>query len=239
MNLVLLFPEDFVDDDHVRLSGRRALHVRTVHRATVGTSLRVGLVNGRIGSGVVRRVIEDDVELEIALTEPPPLPLPLTLLLALPRPKALKRILQGVTALGVKRIMLVNSYRVEKSYWLSPLLTPEALREQLVLGLEQCCDTALPEVMLRQRFKPFVEDEVTALTRGHTALVAHPAAAQACPRGIDAPILLAVGPEGGFVQYEIDLLTAHGFQAVSLGPRRLRVDQAIPALAGRLFSGDV
>lgn len=235
MNLILLFPSDFVTTDRVRLDGRRATHVRDVHRANVGSSLRVGVVGDRIGAGVVTLLTASAIELEVRLTEGPPPPLPLTLVLALPRPKALKRILQGVAALGIKRLVLVNSARVEKSYWLSPLLTPPVIAEQLVLGMEQSCDTVMPEVLQRPRFKPFVEDEMPTLTGGHVALVAHPAAEESCPRAMDRPVVLAVGPEGGFVQYEVDLLTAHGFHPVSLGPRRLRVEQVIPALVGRLF----
>ena len=235
MNLVLLFADDFVAVDRVRLDGRRAAHIRDVHRAAVGASLRVGLNGDRIGTGVVVSLAPSIVELEISLTDPPPPPLPLTLVLALPRPKALKRVLQSVASLGIKRLVLVNSVRVEKSYWLSPLLQPAALREQLILGLEQGCDTAIPEVLLRQRFKPFVEDEIAGFAAAHLAIVAHPAAASPCPHGADRPVVLAVGPEGGFVPYEIDLLAAQGFCPVTLGPRRLRVEQAIPTLVGRLF----
>ena len=72
----------------------------------------------------------------------------LALLLALPRPKMLKRVLQSVTSLGVKQLYLLNSYRVEKSYWGSPLLQADKLQEQLLLGLEQACDTILPQVHL-------------------------------------------------------------------------------------------
>lgn len=235
MNLILLFPDDFLAPDRAVLHGRRAAHVRNVHRAAVGSSLRVGRLDDRIGTGVVTVLAEEKVELEVRLMELPPAALPLTLLLALPRPKSVKRILQTVAALGVKRIVLMNSWRVEKSYWLSPLLAPEAIREQLVLGLEQACDTVMPEVALRPRFKPFVEDEVPLLVQGRMALVAHPAASTVCPRAVEPPVLLAVGPEGGFVQYEVDLLRAQGFRAVSLGPRRLRVEQAIPVLVSRLF----
>jgi len=235
MNLVLLFEEDFVGPQRVRLAGRRLQHVLAVHRARVGDELRVGLVNAQLGTGVISSLSSDVLEMEVRLDQPPPPPLPVTLLLALPRPKSLKKVLQAATAMGVKRIVLMATWRVEKSFWDSPALHPDGLREQMVLGLEQARDTVLPEITLRRRFRPFAEDEVPGLARATRALLAHPPASQPCPRAVRGPVTLAVGPEGGFIPYEVELLQAHGFAAVSLGPRVLRVEQALPALVGRLF----
>ena len=235
MNLILLFEEDFVGPQRVRISGRRLQHVLAVHRARVGDDLCVGRVNAQLGAGKITSLGEGALEMEVRLDQPPPAVLPVTLLLALPRPKSLKKVLQAVTAMGVKRIVLMATWRVEKSFWDSPVLRPEGLREQLVLGLEQARDTVLPEISVRKRFKPFVEDEVPDLIRGTRALVAHPAARQPCPRDVREPVTLAVGPEGGFIPYEVELLQAHGFEAVSLGARSLRVEHAVPALLGRLL----
>jgi len=235
MNLILLFEEDFIGDQRVRLCARRREHVQTVHRAELGDQLAVGLLNGAIGTGEVVLNKPDTLELQVDLQQPPPPALPLTLLLALPRPKMLKRVLQTVTAMGVKKLILINSYRVEKSYWQTPILQAENLRQQLVLGLEQAKDTQLPEVILRKRFKPFVEDELPALVGDSRALVAHPNTLNACPRHINSATTLAIGPEGGFIEYEIEKLAEVGFEAVHLGPRILRVENAVPAILGRLF----
>lgn len=236
MNLILLFSEDFVGRGPlVRLQGRRCRHVREVHRAAVGDRLCVGMAGGRIGTALVTRIGETALEMEVHFDREPPAPLPLTLVLALPRPKVLRRVLVSAASMGVKSIVLLNTWRVEKSYWQSPVLAPEAIREQLVLGLEQARDTLLPEVLLRPRFKPFVEDELPALTEGALALVGHPGSAEPCPRQLDGPACLAIGPEGGFIPYEIDKLCEGGFQPVHLGERILRVEAAVPALLGRLF----
>lgn len=235
MNLILIEPADLIaGTGRARLNDRRLQHVRDIHRAALGDRLRVGMLNGPLGFGTVVR-LDDVLELELALTETAPPPLPVTVLLALPRPKALRRLLQGLTAMGVKSIFLMNAWRVEKSYWQSPLLAPEMLQQQLVLGLEQARDTQLPAVALRPRFKPFIEDEIPAIAAGSLTLVAHPDADEACPRNIGAAVTLAIGPEGGFIQYEVDLLRAHGFLPVTLGPRRLRVEQAVATLLGRMF----
>lgn len=235
MNLLLLEDGDFVAPDRVRLQGRRLQHLREVHRAECGDSLRVGRLGGLMGRGELQSLNAEQAELQISLDTPPPAKLPLTLLLALPRPKMLKRVLQTVASMGVPRLVLLNSYRVEKSFWQTPFLDAAAIREQLVLGLEQARDTVLPEVSIEQRFKPFVEDRLPALAAGTRGLLGHPGDYPACPRALDGAVTLAIGPEGGWIPYEVDKLQAAGLQAVQLGERILRVETAVTALLARLF----
>ncbi|NOQ41903.1 MAG: 16S rRNA (uracil(1498)-N(3))-methyltransferase [Desulfuromusa sp.] len=235
MNLILLHDEDFTGQGQVQLRGRRLQHILKIQRATIGDKLRVGMVNGLIGTGKIVSLTDHELEMEIRLEQEPPKPLPVTLLLALPRPKMLKRILQSISSLGVKKIYLINSYRVDKSFWGSPLLQPEKLQEQLLLGLEQARDTILPEIALRPRFKPFVEDELPKISKGTTAYVAHPGAESTCPRVFMKPATLAIGPEGGFIPYEVEKLQSCGFIPISLGERILRVETAVPVLLSRLL----
>lgn len=236
MNLILLLDNDFVSPSCAIIHDRRRVrHIVDVQAAKVGDQLKTGRLNGWMGLGTITRLDDECIEFDLSLKDAPPAPLPLTLILALPRPKMLKRILQTVSTLGVKDIVLINSYRVEKSYWQTPLLTPEAIQEQLILGLEQGGDTQMPKLRLAKRFKPFVEDELPQLIQGSRALVAHPYHADECPRTLNESVCLAVGPEGGFIEYEIDLLTRCGFQAVHLGERIMRVETAVPFLLSRLF----
>jgi 16S rRNA (uracil1498-N3)-methyltransferase len=237
LNLVLLSEADFVAPGRVRLAGRRFAHVRGVHRAAVGDSLVVGLEGGQVGQGKIVSLDEAAVELEVSLAAAPPPKLPLTLVLALPRPKVLNRVVAAATSLGVARLFLINSWRVEKAYWSSPRVGADNLRAQRVLGLEQARDTVLPELHLRRLFVPFVREELPAIVAGGTALVAHPHADAPAPRALpaDAPVTLAVGPEGGFIPAEVASLTEVGFRPVSLGPRVLRVETAVATLIGRMF----
>jgi 16S rRNA (uracil1498-N3)-methyltransferase len=235
VNLILLFPEDFLDDHRVALTGRRLAHVAQVHRAAAGDALIVGVADGRIGRGEITRLDATSLEMHVTLTADPPPPLPLTLVLALPRPKVLNRVIAGATSLGVKRIYLINAWRVEKSYWKSPRLSAENLLAQRILGLEQARDTALPVIELRRFFRPFVEDELPAIARESLALAAHPSAATECPRNVDRAVTLAIGPEGGFIAEEVASLERIGFTPVALGPRILRVETAVATVLGRLF----
>ncbi|MCB1660289.1 MAG: 16S rRNA (uracil(1498)-N(3))-methyltransferase, partial [Pseudomonadales bacterium] len=176
MNLIILTPQDCPQSNIAHLTGRRLQHVLEVHQAQVGQQLRVGMLNGLMGNAEVVHLDKQSLQLRFELDQAPPAKLPLTLLLALPRPKMLKRIFQTVATMGVERVVLMNSYRVEKSFWDSPFLQPDAIQEQLILGLEQGKDTVLPEIILEKRFKPFVEDRLSSLAGDSLKLVAHPVA---------------------------------------------------------------
>lgn len=235
MNLLLLEEADFIAADRAVLSDRRFTHMQEIHRVAVGDSLRVGRIGGLMGQARVERLEGHEAELSLTFDQPPPAKLPLTLVLALPRPKMLRRVFQTVATMGVAKLVLVNSYRVEKSFWQTPFLDPEAIRDNLILGLEQARDTVLPEVIIEKRFKPFVEDRLPAIAGGTLGLVGHPGNHPPCPRGVSEPVTLAIGPEGGWIPYEIDLLGKAGLNPVQLGDRILRVETAVTALLARLF----
>lgn len=234
MNLLLLGPAELREPGTASVSLSRYPPREGLWPPAAGRRLRVGLRDGRIGEAVVTALDDTHAHLSCMLTEDPPPPLPLRILLALPRPKMLRRILRGVAELGVKELWLINSARVEKSYWKSPLLAPETLAAHCAAGLEQAIDTVMPAVRLRPRFKPFVEDELPALCAGSHRLVAHPAALRVATP-VRGHVTLAIGPEGGFTGYEIALLGTAGFESITLGPRVLRVETALPVLAATLL----
>ena len=236
MNLVLLEEADFIAADRVRLTGRRLAHVRDVFRAKPGAELRVGVIGGRIGQGRIVVIDNEQLEMEIALNRDPPDALPLRLILALPRPKVLNRTIAAAASMGIRDIHLINAWRVEKSYWNSPRLCDESLRMQSVLGLEQAGDTVLPTIRLHRLFTPFVREDLPNLIAGRLPLLADPGAEREFPRQVSEPVVLAIGPEGGFIEGELHALREAGFTPVSLGPRVLRVETAIACAVGRLLA---
>ena len=175
--------------------------------------------------------------LEIStLNTPPPAPLPLTLILALPRPRMLQRSLQTIATMGVEKLYLIQTSRVEKSFWQTPLLSTENVHEQLILGLEQGKATHLPEVHLFQRFRPFVEDHLATLCTGKKKFIAHPSSHYDFPQKQNQDsTVLAVGPEGGFIDKEVGAFLGEGFTPIQLGQRILRVETAIPVLLAKLY----
>jgi RsmE family RNA methyltransferase len=238
MNLLLFTDRDRIADNRIRISDRRLTHLRQVHGAQTGDRLRVGEIGGATGEGTIVHLDQVAAELALDLREVPPPKLPLGIVLALPRPKMLRRILRTVAECGVGELHLINSFRVEKSYWQTPVLQPGTLREYLLEGLEQARDTILPQVQLHRGFKPFVEDLLPQLVQGRRALLAHPGDYPACPADAGTPTLMVIGPEGGFIPYEVEKCLAAGCQPVSLGARTLRVETALTAIIGRQLQVD-
>ncbi|MBL1270785.1 MAG: 16S rRNA (uracil(1498)-N(3))-methyltransferase [Halomonas sp.] len=237
MNLILLDPNDLTDDGHACITDpRRLAHLHDVHRSVPGDLLTVGVQGGAMGKAMLKELTTERAYFQLEnLDEPPPPPLPVHLVLALPRPRMLARTLEHVTALGVKEITLLHTKRVEKSYWQSPELRPDKIHQHLVLGLEQARDTQLPSVTLSKGFRPFLEQQLPGLLGERRGLVAHPGMPNACPRDISEPTLLLVGPEGGFIAWEVEQLMLAGCEGMHLGPRILRVETAVTALLSRLF----
>jgi len=233
MNLLLFSDADRLEDNRIRIADLRLQHLQEVIDANEGDSFRVGEINGRMGSGELVRFNRDEAVLEVALdTEPPP-KLPLVLVLALPRPKMLRRILRMVAELGVDELHIINSYRVEKSYWQTPVLDPAVVEDYFLQGLSQSRDTVLPAWQRHRGFKPFVEDIFPGMVEGKRALLAHPGDYPPCPGGGE-PTVLVTGPEGGFIPYEVEKLQEAGCETVSLGPRILRVENAVSALVSKM-----
>lgn len=235
MNIVLLDANQDWSRDIWSIEDQRQIkHLNQHLQLRAGDTLKVGVRDGQRYLTEVQSITAQQIMLRPIQTESVPNKLPVHLILALPRPKVLRRIIMDAVTLGVERISLIHSYRVDKSYWQSPFL--QQLDDYVTLGLEQAGDTIVPEIQLYKRFKPFVEDVLpTLISEQRPAYVAHPYAEQSIPHAIAHGCNLIVGPEGGFIPYEIELLKKNGCQAMSLGNRILRTETAVSNILGRLF----
>ena len=235
MNIVLLDPRQTETEIWSITSKRQLEHLKQHIDVQVGDSLKVGIREGKRYLTEVVEVTEQAIKLKAVKEEVVPGKLAVTLIVAMPRPKVLRRLIMDSVTLGVEKIILLHSYRVDKSYWQTPFL--QQLDQYVTLGLEQAGDTIAPKIEIYKRFKPFVEDVLPSLvTADCPAYVAHPYADMKMPFAIDHPCTIVIGPEGGFIPYEVDLLIKNGCQAVSLGNRILRTETAISYVLGRLFS---
>jgi RsmE family RNA methyltransferase len=217
----------------VTLTDARAAHLADVLRVTPGQTVRVGLLDGPLGTAVVTTTEGRHVAMRCAFEGETPQRPRVDLLLALPRPKVMRRLWAQLAALGVGQIVLTNAERVERNYFDTHVLAPDCYRPLLVEGLQQARDTRLPTVSIHRQFRILVEDRLDTLFQG-VRLVADPRAEtpinQALRSSMAERILIAIGPEGGWNDFELRLLEAHGFQPVGMGRRALRADTACVAL---------
>ncbi len=229
MNRVLLEREE-MREGVATLGGERLVHIRDVLRARPGDRLRAGVVDGMRFEAEVAALDAEACTLRF-VREQPSLPEPeIDLLLALPRPKCLRRLWPQLAAMGVRRLFIANAEKVERSYWGSHLLDPAEYRPLLLEGLAQAGDTRLPRIRIVRRLKPLVEDELASGYATGMKWVAHPGPRRLPAVGAAGPRLLAVGPEGGWSDYELGLFAACGFDTFGLGGRTLRTDTACIAL---------
>ena len=244
MNRILFSAEEVKPDGTVTLSDFRAEHIRNVLHSNMGDTVRTGIINGLAGTSRIERMDADSIRLTTRHDETTPGPW-IDLILATPRPKVLKRLWAQLTALGVGKIVILNAFKVEKCYFDSQWLTPAFYTPLLIEGLMQAGNTRIPEVHIKPRFKPFVEDELDAMFPDTQRLLAHPGAPNTRSAVCHAPVgsdklrpVLAIGPEGGWTDFEMRLLTEKGFAPFSLGPRTLRTDTATIALIAALMAHD-
>jgi RsmE family RNA methyltransferase len=233
VNLLLVEPGELGPDNTCVLDDERARHLRSVLGAHTGMRVRAGIVGGAVGSALVTGDDGARITLRLdALGEPPP-QLPVEVVLALPRPKVLTRVIEACAAFAVRRVDLTNAWRVDKSYLRSPRLEPAALAHAARLGAAQGATTHVPELLVHDRLMALLDARFAA--PGANRLVAHPSA----PPIEDAVITggevaLAIGPEGGWIERELDTFVARGFQPVSLTATVLRVETAVAAALGQL-----
>ena len=249
---IILFEQNEIPDPEPRqivITDHRAKHIVKVIRSEVGDRLGIGVINGRRGCGVVSAITRKypfsvtlDVQFADAEREEQP---PIDLILALPRPIMLRRILSQATTLGIGTFHIIQANRVEKSFWEASLLHPEEYRQHLVTGLEQAVATRLPAVQLHGKFKPFIEDFMpTIISQYSSKILADPRGdmnvAEALVQDGQAATsenkrtLLCIGPEGGWVDYELEKFRAAGCSICTIGPRILKVDTAVIALHSRI-----
>jgi len=211
------------------LSDVRAAHISGVLHAGPGQRVRIGVMDGPRGEGTVITA-GPPVELKCEFESAVPPASAVGLLLAMPRPKVMKRLWAPLASLGVGRIMITNAEKVERNYFDTHWLGVKSYRPLLVEGLQQAGGTRLPAVSVHMRLKPLVEDETGGWA---IKLVADPAASNRLAQ-VHVPqaaaVLIAVGPEGGWTQYELDLFAANGFCGVSMTAPTLRSDVACIAL---------
>lgn len=242
------------------LDQRRVEHIMSTLKTAVGGTLQLGEADGKLGTGIITEItplpkdeqpkkkknqankatyVPHKIVVEVVLDKAPPPPCPVTLIIGLCRAKSFPKIIETCTVLGVKTIYVINTNRVEPGYWHTHTLQEDQIHERLTIGLEQTVDTVYPKVYLCKDLDRFMTKTLPRVMEGcDQNYVAHPdPEGVPCPRGVSAPCNLLIGPEGGFIDPEMERFKEAGFQTITLGDRILPVQTAVHIVLGKL-SGD-
>lgn len=235
MNRIIIEPNECEAGRKLVLSGHRARHILSVLKSVPGDTLKVGLLDGPLGSARVDGAdsLANSVTLSCHFDHEAPERPKVDLFLALPRPKVLKRLFMQLAVMGVDRVFLTRAARVERDYFGTHYLDEKHYRPLLIEGLEQAGDTCLPRVSLHCKFKQLLFDEITEFGPYDAKVIAEPGAhlhVRDVVQSGTGRVLAAIGPEGGWNDFELDQFHRAGFSCIGMGPRILRSDMACISL---------
>ena len=239
VNLLLLQSEEELSPERrFIVTGERAEHIRTVLRAKVGDTVKTGILNGKIGNAVLLELEKGRAVLEAGeFFMSPPEGIPVSLIVSLPRPQSFRKVLHFAVSAGIKDLIFTHSARVEKSYWNSTALSPEKIREGVREGLEQGFGTREPNIRFYRYLKEFLKESETLFPENAKRIIAHPGRPAGELKTEGRELVLAIGPEGGYVESEIRAFAEAGFEPLSFGTHILRVEFAAAFITGFLMGG--
>ncbi|MCB9481197.1 MAG: 16S rRNA (uracil(1498)-N(3))-methyltransferase [Desulfobacteraceae bacterium] len=236
MNILLFDSKDLRPDNTIEISGDKALHIIKVLKLSKNDSIKTGEINGKTGISKILSIKDNKVLLKPCHDKDPAPAIETTLVTALPRPKAARRIIYSAALLGVKKIYLINSSKVEKSYWQSPLIDEPEIEKQLINALEQSVDTVMPQVIKKNLFKPFCEDELPRIIKNSKGYLLDPYSSVPFPREPEKThSIVIIGPDGGFTDYENKKIIEAGAKPYFMGKRILKVETSVVAAISKFI----
>ena len=99
MNLLLIDPININNNQSV-ICEAKSWHILNILKLKTGDKIRVGIINGKIGTGKILSTASGRVTIEIECSIKAPRHPEIQLVLAMPRPKVLRRILKCVSSTG-------------------------------------------------------------------------------------------------------------------------------------------
>ena len=203
--------------------GKDAAHHARVRRLDVGVRVRLVDGVGGIGSGTLVRVAKTHLAVELgeaAAVEPPP---PVHLLVPVADRDRMLWLAEKSAELGV------TSWRPvlwRRSRSVSPRGEgagfQQRVRARMIAALEQSGGAWLP--MLFPDARP--EHAIAATPSEGARILLSPGGRPILAGALRSPVSIALGPEGGFEDDEVDALVAAGFEPASLAESVLRFETA-------------
>jgi len=214
-----------VSGDRLVLDADESRHLLRVHRAQAGAEFEA--VDGR---GNLYLCVLDSADggvafgrIESRSRNAGELPFEMRLLIGMPDFGPIETVVEHAVPLGVTAIDFAVCARSGREPLMENRL--ERLHRIARASLKQSRRTRLPEL----RSSPSLEAAVAALGEADLRLVADAAGPPRIetPAGrIQSVVAMAVGPPGGFIDWELGVLRGAEFRPISLGPSRLTTETA-------------
>jgi 16S rRNA (uracil1498-N3)-methyltransferase len=216
---------DEASGNRAALTGDHADHLVRVLRARTGQEFDIA-TDAMVRRGRIVTIQDGRVEFELGEEVAASPPLDLTLLLAIFKFDRMEWAIEKCTELGASRIVPVMARRTDAHLAASSLKRVERWQRIALQAAEQSRRAAPPEIASPIKLQDVVsltcealrvllaESEPHFLLRD--VLVAHPA----------REIVLAIGPEGGWAEDELQLFEKSGWVSASLGSTILRAETA-------------
>lgn len=238
MNLIILTEDDKIKSNRYKILDNRFTHISKILKLGVNDFIEVGLLNGPTGRAKIVEMNSSEVLIEIFdLKNIPKNKHRIDIICALPRPQTLKKVLNTCATMGVNNLYLIRSEKVEKSYFHSPLLNETKYKKYLIEGLSQGKHTDIPIVSIHNRFKEFFNLPFGKIKNNSICLLANPDSDNYLNNislELNNNIVLAIGPEGGWNEFETNLMEDKGFIKFKLSENILRVENAVTAAISQI-----
>ena len=227
---VFYAPPSQINNGFIELLDQEAAHATKVLRASEGDAIEV--VDGKGGwyNGYIRRITKKSVQIEIAEHQQKN-PVNPGLVLGMGIIKKRDRLefaIEKAVELGVNQIWLFRSEHTVKEN-----VRMDRLKSIAIAAMKQSLRAWLPEIVFYPSFKAVL----SAADRAQIVAAHEKVDTNKTVDGkqVKEKKLLLVGPEGGFSDNEITLLTKHEARMVSLGSNRLRTETAALALLSQFL----
>jgi 16S rRNA (uracil1498-N3)-methyltransferase len=221
---------DEVSENHAALTGEHADHLIRVLRARVGQDFDIATGHS-VRRGRITSVKADRVEFELAEVISTPPFAEITLLLAVFKFDRMEWAIEKCTELGVSHIIPVISRRTDSHLAAASAKRVDRWRRIALEAAEQSRRTAPPEITA-----PIKLSEAVNLSQPRRIVLAESEEQtllrDLLPSDTSDAIALAIGPEGGWTDDEVQAFQQAGWISASLGNTILRAETAaIAALA--------
>jgi 16S rRNA (uracil1498-N3)-methyltransferase len=215
---------DEVSENHAALIGPHADHLARVLRAQVGQEFDV-VADAVVRRGRIISIAEGRVAFELGEEIPSEVTPSLTLLLAIFKFDRMEWSIEKCTELGATKIIPVFARRTDARLASAAVKRVERWRRIAIQASEQSRRPAIPEIA-----SPSKLGDVINIAAGLRIVLAETETERMVREVVTShhhnEIALAIGPEGGWTEDELDLFEKQGWISASLGPTILRAETA-------------